>query len=126
MLTLLHEKELRIRIRLLTLLLSRVLKQNLEPTVYEAIRELRLGFIALRERDDPDKRQHLSRLVEGMDPATLSQIIRAFSTYFSLLHVAEEAFNLQERRRDIPAQPPVARLLSRHTADAARTGRYRR
>jgi len=101
MLTLLHERELRSHIRLLTLLLSRILKQQLDRPVYEAIRELRQGFISLRDQEDPAKRRRLTHLIEQLEPDALSQIIRAFNIYFSLLHVAEESFNLQGRRREI-------------------------
>ncbi len=100
MLTLPHENELRSRIRILTLLLSKILKQQLDRPVYEAIRELRRGFKSLREQDDPPKRRHLTRLIEGLEPDALSQIVRAFNIYFSLLHVAEEAFQLHQRLRD--------------------------
>lgn len=100
MLTLPHEKDLRSRIRVLTLLLSRILKQQVDRPVYETIRELRQGFIRLREKDDPLKRRHLTRLVQELEPEALSQIIRAFNIYFSLLHVAEEAFQLRQRLRE--------------------------
>jgi phosphoenolpyruvate carboxylase len=100
MLTLPHEKELRGRIRVLTLLLSRILKRQLERPVYEAIRELRLGFISLRERDDPVLRGQMTRLIQKLEPEAMSQIIRAFNIYFSLLHVAEEAFQLRQRLQD--------------------------
>ncbi|RYU57363.1 phosphoenolpyruvate carboxylase [Methylolobus aquaticus] len=104
MLTLPQEKALRDRIRLITLLLSRILKRQLDRSVYEAIRELRQGFIALRANDDPVKRRQLMATIESLSPEALSQIIRAFNIYFSLLHVAEEVFALQERRRDTNPQ----------------------
>ncbi|MBM4202127.1 MAG: phosphoenolpyruvate carboxylase, partial [Gammaproteobacteria bacterium] len=100
MLTLPKEKALRDRIRLITLLLSRILKRQLDRSVYEAIRELRQGFIALRSHDDPQQRRQLMETIESLSPEALSQVIRAFNIYFSLLHVAEEVFALQERRRD--------------------------
>jgi phosphoenolpyruvate carboxylase len=100
MLTLPQDKALRSRIRLITLLLSRILKRQIDRSVYEAIRELRQGFIALRTRDDPLKRQQLMALIESLSPDALSQVIRAFNIYFSLLHVAEEVFALQQRRRE--------------------------
>jgi phosphoenolpyruvate carboxylase len=100
MLTPSREKALRSRIRLITLLLSRILKRQLDPSVYETIRVLREGFIALRTRDDPLKRRQLMEVIESLKPEELSQVIRAFNIYFSLLHVAEEVFALQERKRD--------------------------
>jgi len=41
------------------------------------------------------------RLIESLDEDTLTQVVRAFSTYFSLVNVAEEASQLQLRRRQM-------------------------
>ncbi|MDT8282861.1 MAG: phosphoenolpyruvate carboxylase, partial [Gammaproteobacteria bacterium] len=43
----------------------------------------------------------LMALIESLDEDTLTQVVRAFSTYFSLVNVAEEASQLQLRRRQI-------------------------
>ena len=96
-----HLKELRSRERLLNLLLSKVLKRQLAPAVYQAIGELRLGYIALRERESQTKRRHLIDLINRQEPEALSQIIRAFNIYFSLINIAEEAIALRERRRAV-------------------------
>jgi phosphoenolpyruvate carboxylase len=93
-----HLKELRSRERLLNLLLSKVLKRQLTPSVYQAIGELRLGFIALRARESQTKRRQLIDLINLQQPEALSQIIRAFNLYFSLINIAEEAIALRERR----------------------------
>ena len=97
----LHMKALRNRERLLNLLLSRVLKRQLAPDVYQAIAELRLGFIALRARESQSKRKQLIALINRQEPEALSQIIRAFNIYFSLINIAEEAIALRERRRAV-------------------------
>jgi phosphoenolpyruvate carboxylase len=68
-------------------------------SAYQALGELRQGFIALRETPDKRRRQALVDLIERQSPEALSQIIRAFNIYFSLLNVAEEAYNLRRRRR---------------------------
>ncbi len=96
-----HLKALRSRERLLNLLLSKVLKRQLAPAVYQAIGELRLGFIALRERESTSRRRQLIDLINRQEPAALSQIIRAFNIYFSLINIAEEAIALRERRRAV-------------------------
>ncbi len=96
-----HEKELRSRERLLSLLLSRVLKSELPRPVYEALGELRRGYIALRENYAPRRRQALVELIERQPPEALAQIIRAFNIYFSLLNIAEETFQLRQRRRAV-------------------------
>ncbi|OYY92991.1 MAG: phosphoenolpyruvate carboxylase [Hydrogenophilales bacterium 28-61-23] len=96
-----HLKELRSRERLLNLLLSKVLKRQLPPPVYQVIGDLRLGFIALRARESKTKRQQLIDLINRQEPEALSQIIRAFNLYFSLINIAEEAIALRERRRAV-------------------------
>jgi len=94
-------RQLRNHERLLNLLLSRVLKRQLEPSVYQVIAELRLGFIALRARESQTKRKQLIALINRQEPQALSQIIRAFTIYFSLINIAEEAIALRERRQAV-------------------------
>jgi phosphoenolpyruvate carboxylase len=101
MLTFPHEKELRARIRLLATLLARVLKTQAAPGVFDIVSELRRGFIALRKEDNPVRRQQLIRTINKLNPEMLGQVVRAFSIYFSLVNVAEEAFNLRQRRREV-------------------------
>lgn len=96
-----HLKELRSRERLLNLLLSKVLKRQLAPAIYQVIGELRLGFIALRTRESKTKRRQLTDLIDRQEPEALNQIIRAFNLYFSLINIAEEAIALRERRRAV-------------------------
>lgn len=96
-----QEKELRSRERMLGLLLSRILKAELPRPVYDALSELRRGFVALREKEDPKRRQALMNLIERQPPEGLSQIIRAFNIYFSLLNIAEETVSLGKRRQAV-------------------------
>ncbi|NTV96421.1 MAG: phosphoenolpyruvate carboxylase, partial [Thiobacillus sp.] len=94
-----HDKDLRARERLLSLLLSRVLKSELPRATYAAIGSLNKGFAALREQPDAKRHADLDRLIEGLSPAALSSIIRAFNLYFSLLNIAEETALLRHRRQ---------------------------
>ena len=96
-----QEKELRSRERMLSLLLSRILKAELPRPVYDALGDLRRGFIALREKEDPKRRQALMNLIDRQPPEALSQIIRAFNIYFSLLNIAEETVSLGKRRQAV-------------------------
>jgi phosphoenolpyruvate carboxylase len=41
------------------------------------------------------------RLIDSLDADTLTQVVRAFNTYFNLVNVAEEASQLQLRRRQM-------------------------
>lgn len=96
-----REKDFHSRERQLSVLLSRVLKREMPRSAYEALRSLRVGFLALREQDDPARRQTLLELIEQQSPTDLAQIIRAYNIYFSLLNISEESFNLHQRRRQV-------------------------
>ena len=93
------DKQLRARVKLFGHLLGNVLLSQAGARVYDAVETLRTGFIGLRKEDHPVKRARLMDLIESLDQATLSQVVRAFSTYFSLVNIAEEASQLQQRRR---------------------------
>lgn len=92
----LHARE-----RLLSLLLSRVLKSELPPPTYQAVGALRQGFAAQRKQPDAAAHAALDALIDGQSPADLSSIIRAFNLYFSLLNIAEETDQLNRRRQRV-------------------------
>ncbi len=93
------DKQLRARVKLFGHLLGNVLLSQAGAKVYDAVEKLRTGFINLRKEDNAAKRARLMDLIESLDQSTISQIVRAFSTYFSLVNIAEEASQLQQRRR---------------------------
>ena len=98
-----HDPDLNRRVKLLVLLLSRVLKRQLDADTYAALKTLRLGFIALREKDDAQARAALMAKIDSLAPEALGQIIRAYNIYFSLVNIAEEAYNLAVRRKAVAA-----------------------
>ncbi len=95
------DKQLRSRVKLFGNLLGNVLLSNAGAKVYDAVEKLRVGFIELHKEEDTHKRERLMALIESLDENTLTQVVRAFSTYFSLVNVAEEASQLQVRRRQM-------------------------
>ena len=95
------DKQLRAKVKLFGNLLGNVLLSNAGPKVYDAVEKLRVGFIELHKQEDEQKRMRLMSLIEALDEETLTQVVRAFSTYFSLVNVAEEASQLQQRRRQM-------------------------
>jgi phosphoenolpyruvate carboxylase len=95
------DKELRGRVRLFGGLLGDVLRDQERAEVLETVETLRKGFIELRQQENPAKRRDLMRLIGSLDPATLAQVVRAFSTYFLLANIAEEDHLLQGRRRKV-------------------------
>ena len=95
------DKQLRARVKLFGNLLGNILLADEGHKVYDAVERLRTGFIELHKKDDDEKRAQLMAFIEGLDEPTLTQVVRAFSTYFSLVNVAEEASQLQLRRRQM-------------------------
>lgn len=102
-----RDKELRSRVRLFGNLLGEVLASQAGRDVLAAVEMLRKGFIRLRKVDDPALRARLARKIDSLDPDTLSHVVRAFNLYFSLVNVAEEAFQHRERRRQVREGGPL-------------------
>ncbi len=101
------DKQLRARVRLFGDLLGKVLQEQAGSEVLEAVETLRRGYISLRKTENTRKRQQLTRLIEGLDAETAVHVVRAFSLYFSLVNIAEEAFQHRERRRQVRAGGPL-------------------
>jgi phosphoenolpyruvate carboxylase len=94
-----NDSELRARVKLLGSLLGNILRKLAGTHVYDAVEKLRTGYISLRKNDNPRKREKLMQLIASLDADTLTQVVRAFSVYFSLVNIAEEDFQHQQRRR---------------------------
>jgi len=101
------DKALRARVKLLGTLLGNVLNEQAGSHVYTAVESLRKGYISLRKKDSPGKRKQLAHLIDQLDADTLADVIRAFSIYFSLVNIAEEAHQHQLRRKKIIKNIPV-------------------
>ncbi|OBS08767.1 phosphoenolpyruvate carboxylase [Acidihalobacter prosperus] len=96
-----YDKILRARVKLLGALLGEVLRTHAGPRVYAAVETLRKGYISLRHEEDPLRRARLMSFIGRLDGDTLEEVIRAFSTYFSLVNIAEEDFAHRWRRQQI-------------------------
>ncbi len=101
------DKELRRRVKLFGELLGRVLHSQAGGQVLKAVETLRKGFVSLHQRDNPRTRQRLMRLIDRLDPETLTHVLRAFNAYFSLVNIAEEAFQHRQRRRLLQSGGPL-------------------
>ncbi len=95
------DKALRSRVKLFGTLLGNVLRTHAGKHVFDAVETLRKGYISLRKEDNPRKRRRLQAVVRNLDADTLSHVVRAFSIYFSLANIAEEAYQHRQRRRRI-------------------------
>lgn len=87
-------------VQLFTALLGEVLREHSRKRVLVIVERLRDGFMQLREQEDPELRDKLMKRIEGLDPQTLSEVIRAFTIYFGLVNVAEE-MNAHLARMDL-------------------------
>ncbi len=96
-----RDKELRSRVKLFGNLLGNVIREHAGNSVYVAVETLRKGYIKLRNEDNPRLRSRLRELIERLEPSELSQVLRAFSIYFTLVNIAEESFMHQQRRRQV-------------------------
>ena len=102
-----RDKELRSRVRLFGNLLGEVLASQAGHDVLAAVETLRKGYIRLRKEDNPALRARLARTIDSLDPETLNHVVRAFNIYFSLVNIAEEAFQHKERRRQVRDGGPL-------------------
>ena len=102
-----RDRLLRSRVRLFGNLLGEVLSEQAGAGVLSAVESLRKGYIRLRKQENPALRRRLSRLIEGLQPNELAYVIRAFNIYFSLVNIAEEAFQHQQRRRQAREAGPL-------------------
>ena len=93
-----NDKKLRARVKLFGNLLGNVIKKLAGTHVYDAVEKLRKGYISLRKADNPKKRAQLMKFIESLDADTLTQVVRAFSIYFSLINIAEEDYQHLQRR----------------------------
>lgn len=101
------DKQLRSRVKLLGRLLGNVLYEQAGGRVYKAVETLRRGYVSLRKKDDPNKSHRLKRIIAGLDPELATHVVRAFSTYFSLLNIAEEASQHRQRRQQVRTGKPL-------------------
>jgi phosphoenolpyruvate carboxylase len=102
-------------IALFAKLLGDVLREHSRKRVLVVVERLRDGFLTLREQDDPELRAKLMKRIDQLDPLTLSEVIRAYTIYFSLAHIAEEVQSFLARRARISAGGRLWRGSFDHT-----------
>jgi len=102
-----RDKELRSRVKLFGNLLGNVIRKHAGKDVLDAVETLRKGYIKLRQEDSPRRRKTLRKYIKQLETSDLSQVLRAFSIYFSLVNIAEESFMHQQRRRQARSNAPL-------------------
>jgi phosphoenolpyruvate carboxylase len=81
---------LRARVRQVGELIGRIVKEQGGFRVFVAVETLRRGYIEVRQGGAAGRREELRAMIRELDPETLTQVIRAFHLYFSVLNVLEE------------------------------------
>jgi phosphoenolpyruvate carboxylase len=94
-----YDKDLRSRVKLLGKLLGKVVKTQAGENVFRIVERLRKGYIELRTKEDPARRERLQQLIETLSTDELIHVIRAFTLYFQLVNIAETTFQHRQRRR---------------------------
>lgn len=102
-----NDKQLRARVRVFGDVLGKILREQAGSSVLAAVETLRKGYIRLRKEESDRQRRKLTRIIEEMPPETANHVVRAFSLYFSLVNIAEEAFQHRDRRRQVRAGGPL-------------------
>lgn len=102
-----RDKQLRSRVKLFGNLLGKTVEQQAGSEALAAVETLRKGYISLRRSENPRKRQRLAKFIAELDEGTLTHVVRAFSIYFSLVNIAEEAYQHRERRRQVHSGGPL-------------------
>ncbi|MDO9006730.1 MAG: phosphoenolpyruvate carboxylase [Thiobacillus sp.] len=96
---LLTDDHLRAQVKLLGTLLGQVLLQFAGEDIFDAVETLRRGFAELQQQEDQVRRTELMSLIDAMPAGKVELVVRAFSSYFKLVNVAEESFAHRNRRR---------------------------
>jgi phosphoenolpyruvate carboxylase len=102
-----QDKQLRARVKLYGNILGMLLREHAGEAVFAAVEALRKGHIGLRRKDNPQKRRRLLAMLETLDEYTVTHVVRAFGIYFSLVNLAEEAYQHQRRQGEFAPYGPV-------------------
>lgn len=118
-----RDKLLRMRVRLLGNLLGQVIREYNGSTLVQIIETLRKGFIQLRKKDNPHRRQVLIRRIAKLSDQQVDNVIRAFSVYFTLANIAEEMHSnytwRQNRRLGLLNEGSFRQQIKRLRAEGA-------
>ena len=101
------DKVLRTRVKLLGTLLGHVIRSQAGERVFNAVETLRKGYLNLRKKESINTRNRMNKLIEELDPETVTHVVRAFSIYFSLVNIAEEEFQHIQRRKTVNSAAPL-------------------
>ncbi|RZV33845.1 MAG: phosphoenolpyruvate carboxylase [Chromatiales bacterium] len=102
------DQSLRDDVRTLGAMVGDLIREQNGEELFELVENARLRAIRRREGNEKPG-EELSALVEELDPATATQLIRGFSTYFQMVNTAEKVHRIRRRRdylRDVRIYQP--------------------
>ena len=119
------DKALRHDVHRLGELVGEVVREQGGEALFDLVESARRASIAHREGDAKALEQ-LQRLLSSLDPETATEFIRAFSTYFQVVNMAEKVHRIRRRRaylRDAATPQPrgFEDVLARLRADGVGT-----
>jgi phosphoenolpyruvate carboxylase len=91
------DRALRDDVRRLGQLVGELVREQGGEALFDLVEAARRAAIAHREGDDAAL-QELTRLLAELEPRTASEFIRAFSTYFEMVNMAEKVHRIRRRR----------------------------
>lgn len=98
-------------VRLLTTLLGDIIREQEGDKIFNKIQEIRELTKTVREKHDPGSVDKLDSLIASLDLAQSYKIARAFTIYFQLVNIAEEAQRVR-RIRSYDADPDLFQDMS--------------
>ncbi|GHA78618.1 phosphoenolpyruvate carboxylase [Cognatilysobacter bugurensis] len=90
------DTRLREDVKMLGALVGEILAEQRGPAFLETVEQLRRAAIQRREADAPV--ESLDALLAGVAPDDVSDLVRAFATYFQAVNVAERVHRIRRRR----------------------------
>lgn len=87
---------LRDDVRRLGAMVGDMLAEQVSPAFLDEVERIRTAAITRRQNGEP--LESLAGLLEGMEPARAEALIRAFSTYFQVVNIAERVHRIRRRR----------------------------
>src|SRR5437763_5120704 len=111
-----HNKDkaapLREDVHLLGALLGRVITAAEGPRLFDLEERVRACAKRLRAADAPGLHDELRALLDGLPPGEERMLVRAFSTYFGLVNLAEQHHRVRRRRAYAFKRRPQAQPFS--------------
>jgi phosphoenolpyruvate carboxylase len=78
--------------------LGTVLQEQAGPALFETVEEIRRAAIRQRGRGTPPRRDQVQTRIATLDLDAAMNVVRAFTTYFHLINIAEETERLRRLR----------------------------